>query len=130
MEISENITGLQHVGIPTEQFEATVMFYESLGCSEILRTEVVESDTPVSFLKIGGLVMEIYGCSDTAKKAGAIDHIALDVKDIEAAYEFVKQIGLVPLEDTIGELPFWENGIRYFTVVGPNGEKVEFCQRL
>lgn len=130
MQIKENITGLQHIGLPTQEFQVTVDFYESLGFSEILRTEVNESHQPVSFLKNGNLVMEVYGCEKTSGETGAIDHIALDVKNIDAAYEAIKQMGLVLLEDQIGSLPFWENGIRFFTIVGPNGEKVEFCQRL
>ena len=26
------------------------------------------------------------------------------------------------------ELPFWEKGIRYFNIKGPNEEVVEFCE--
>jgi lactoylglutathione lyase len=130
MQIKENITGLQHIGLPTQEFLKTVEFYESLGFCEMLRTEVSESHQPVSFLKNGNLIMEVYDCEKTVRETGAIDHIALDVKDIDAAYEAIRQMGMALLEDQIGSLPFWENGIRYFTVVGPNGEKVEFCQRL
>lgn len=129
MQIKENITGLQHIGLPTEKFQITVDFYESLGFCEILRTEVGESNQPVSFLQNGNLVMEVYGCEKTSGWTGAIDHIALDVNDIDDAYEAIKQMGLNLLDDKIESLPFWENGIRFFTVVGPNGEKVEFCQR-
>ena len=38
--------------------------------------------------------------------------------------------GLAPLEDAIQFLPFWENGVRFFNLLGPNGETVEFSQRL
>jgi len=128
--IKENITGLQHIGIPTERFQTTVKFYESLGFCELLRTEVSEYHQPVSFLKNGSLIMEVYGCEKTSSEVGVIDHFALDVSDIDAAFEDIKEMGLGLQEDKIGFLPFWENGIRYFTAIGPNGEKVEFCQRL
>lgn len=62
--------------------------------------------------------------------AGAIDHLALDVDDIESAWEEVRTAGLAPLEDAIQFLPFWENGVRFFNLLGPNGETVEFSQRL
>jgi len=130
MDFKENITGLQHIGIPTEEFQATVKFYKSLGFCEILRTEVSEPHQPVSFLKNGNLIMEVYGCGKASNEVGAIDHIALNVVDIDAAFEDIKEMGLVLQEDQIGFLPFWDNGIRYFTVFGPNNEKVEFCQRL
>lgn len=63
-------------------------------------------------------------------RPGAIDHLALDVDDIESAWEEVRMAGLAPLEDAIQFLPFWENGVRFFNLLGPNGETVEFSQRL
>ena len=65
-----------------------------------------------------------------ARRPGAIDHLALDVDDIESAWEEVRMAGLAPLEDAIQFLPFWENGVRFFNLLGPNGETVEFSQRL
>ena len=66
----------------------------------------------------------------SARRPGAIDHLALDVDDIESAWEEVRMAGLAPLEDAIQFLPFWENGVRFFNLLGPNGETVEFSQRL
>ena len=36
--------------------------------------------------------------------------------------------GLEVIEE--GQLPFWENGVKYFTILGPNREKLEFNQYL
>ena len=33
-------------------------------------------------------------------------------------------------KDTIHFLPFWDNGVRFFTIEGPNKEKIEFSQYL
>mgnify|MGYP000383944439 CR=1 FL=1 len=55
---------------------------------------------------------------------------SVDVDDIESAWEEVRMAGLAPLEDAIQFLPFWENGVRFFNLLGPNGETVEFSQRL
>ena len=63
-------------------------------------------------------------------KSGAVDNIALDVKDIEKTYELINQEGLNTTQDTIHFLPFWENGVKFFTIEGPNKEKVEFSQYL
>ena len=130
MLINENITGLQHIGIPTQKFKDTVDFYKSLGFSEVMKTEVEEIHQPVSFLEIGNLMMEIYGSDDTSQATGVINHIALNVINIESAYETIQKLGLSTVEGKIETLPFRENGIRYFSVIGLNGEKVEFCQRL
>ena len=63
-------------------------------------------------------------------EAGAIDHMAIDVKDIEKVYEMINQAGLNTTNDTVHFLPFWENGVKFFTIEGPNKEKVEFSQYL
>ena len=26
--------------------------------------------------------------------------------------------------------PFWGEGVKFFTIQGPDGEKIEFCERL
>mgnify|MGYP000166964122 CR=1 FL=1 len=49
-------------------------------------------------------------------RAGAIDHVALDVKDIEEIYQYINQAGLNTTQDSIHFLPFWENGVKFFTI--------------
>ena len=74
--------------------------------------------------------METYENRAAVLKAGAIDHVALDVKDIEEVYQYINEQGLNTTKDTIHFLPFWENGVRFFTIEGPNKEKIEFSQYL
>ena len=38
--------------------------------------------------------------------------------------------GMNNMNDQINFLPFWENGVKFFTIEGPNKEKVEFGQIL
>ena len=59
-----------------------------------------------------------------------IDHISLDVDDIEAAWDAVKAAGYTPIETEIDGLPYFEKGVRFFNIAGPNAETVEFCQIL
>ena len=82
------------------------------------------------FLTCGGLCIETYECAAPARRPGAIDHLALDVDDIESAWEEVRMAGLAPLEDAIQFLPFWENGVRFSTYWAPTERSVEFSQRL
>ena len=123
-------TGVQHVGIPTNNIEETIAFYEKLGFEKVFETVNEEANEKVAFLKHGTLVMETYENRAAVLKAGAIDHVALDVKDIEEVYQYINEQGLNTTKDTIHFLPFWENGVRFFTIEGPNKEKVEFSQYL
>lgn len=38
--------------------------------------------------------------------------------------------GLNTTNDEVHFLPFWENGVKFFTIEGSNKEKVEFSQYL
>jgi catechol 2,3-dioxygenase-like lactoylglutathione lyase family enzyme len=130
MKASDYITSLQHVGIPTDDLEKTVLFFTGLGFKAALRTVNEKAGEQVCFLKLQNLCIEVYQTGNTAKKPGAIDHIALDVTDIEKTFETVKAGGYTLLDQEIQFLPFWDNGVRFFTILGPNGEKVEFSQML
>ena len=143
MDLKNYSTGVQHIGIPTNDIDKTVDFYHKLGFETAFETvtkklltpyglETVneEADEKVVFLKLGTLVVEAYENHAAVLRAGAIDHVALDVKDIEEIYQYVNQAGLNTTQDSIHFLPFWENGVKFFTIEGPNKEKVEFSQYL
>lgn len=130
MEWNENVTGIQHVGIPTNDLEKTVEFYRSLGFSVALRTVNEAAGEQVCFLRLKNLCIETWQNGRAAGSPGAIDHIALDVADVEAAFAGARAQGCRLLDEEIQFLPFWEKGVRFFTILGPNGEKVEFSQML
>lgn len=130
MDTKTYTTGVQHVGIPTNNIEETIAFYEKLGFEKVFETVNAAANEKVAFLKHGTLVMETYENRAAVLKAGAIDHVALDVKDIEEVYQYINEQGLNTTKDTIHFLPFWENGVRFFTIEGPNKEKIEFSQYL
>ena len=130
MDWIENITGVQHLGIPTNDIEKTIDFYMSLGFCIVLRTVNEAAGEQVCFLQLKNLVIETYQNGNAINKTGAIDHFSLDVCDIEAAFAQAKRCDYMMLDSEIQFLPFWKHGVRFFTILGPNGEKVEFCQML
>ena len=130
MKLKEQLNGIQHVGIPTNDIEKTIHFYETLGFEIAFQTVNEEADEKVAFLKLNTLVIETYENKAAKMEDGAIDHIAIDVKDIEKVYEMIGEAGLNTTKDTVHFLPFWENGVKFFTIEGPNKEKVEFSQYL
>ena len=130
MNLKEQFNGIQHIGIPTNDIEATIDFYKAIGFEIAFRTVNEEADEKVAFLKLNTLVVEIYENKAAKMEAGAIDHMAIDVKDIENVYEMINQAGLNTTNDIVHFLPFWENGVKFFTIERPNKEKVEFSQYL
>ncbi|WP_443725751.1 VOC family protein, partial [Ruminococcus callidus] len=94
MNLQDNATGFQHIGFPTNDLQETIAFYEKLGFSVALRTYNEEAGEAVAFLQLGNLMLEIYENHQASMQAGAWDHLAIDVKDIEAAYEEICALGL------------------------------------
>ncbi|MEI3204016.1 MAG: VOC family protein [Lachnospiraceae bacterium] len=130
MNLQEFATGVQHVGIPTNDMEATVNFYHRLGFETAFETINEAANEKVVFLKLHNLVMEAYENHQAKMESGAIDHVAIDVKDIEETWKFINESGLNTTKDTIHFLPFWSNGVKFFTIEGPNKERIEFSQYL
>ena len=130
MNLREQLNGVQHIGIPTNDIEKTIEFYQKLGFEIAFQTVNEEANEKVVFLKLHTLVIETYENKAAVMQSGAIDHIAIDVKDIEKVYAMINQAGLNSTQDTVHFLPFWENGVKFFTIEGPNKEKVEFSQYL
>ena len=130
MTMKEIATGLQHIGVPTGDMDATIHFYHALGFETIFETVNAEAGGRVNFFKLGDLVIETYEVTEPKLMPGAVDHIAINVKDIEEAFRFVNEAGLNNTNDIIHSLPFFENGVKFFTIEGANKEKVEFNQFL
>ena len=75
------------------------------------------------------LTLEVWTMDPTPMENGAINHFALDSTDIEASFAEAQKLGLNFAEGSIQHIDtFWSNGIRYFNVLGPNHEVIEFCQ--
>lgn len=122
--------GLQHVGLPTNDLKATIAFYESLGFETVYQVRNEAAGEDVAFLRLKNLTIEAYENGRAAMQSGAIDHIAIDVDDVEAAYRLAQEQGYQIVSNGVEFLPFWQNGVKFFILLGPNQERVEFNQYL
>ena len=128
MNVQDYVTGIQHIGLPVREMDKTLSFYKELGFEEAYST--MNGQSRVVFIKQKNLVIEFYEKDDACNEVGVIDHIALDVTNIESTFDIVTSLGYKILDEAIQYLPFWEKGVRFFTILGPNGEKIEFSQML
>lgn len=107
MDIKDFTTGVQHIGIPTDDIEKTIEFYHALGFETALRT--INGTEEVAFLQLHNLTIETYQNRQAKMEYGAIDHIAIDVKDIENLFNVVKEAGTFKMLDRqVNSLPFWK----------------------
>lgn len=126
MKIGDYCTGIQHIGLPTSDMDGTLRFYSKIGFKPIFNT--INDGHRVYFLQLGDLIIEAYEAENCAGKTGAIDHVSLNVKNIDEVFAQVRMEGYKTEDKEVNYLPFFENGVRFFTIVGPNSEKVEFNQ--
>ena len=127
MEWKDNLTGLQHLGIPTKDIDKTIAYYQMIGFE--LVHETMNGENRVAFLKWNDLIIETYESNQVSEVTGVVDHIAMNVLDIDAAYEHITGLG-IKITEEITFLPFWDKGIKYFLTEGPNKERLEYTQYL
>lgn len=139
MLLDSNLKGMQHLGIPVRNIEKSKNWYiEILGFQVIYETKIDSDDgnIAVAFLKAHNLTIEMYQLSGKeleeikSRKHGHLDHLAFDVDDIEAVYEKLCNAGIKAIEGIPKFLPFWEKGVKFLTILGPDDEKIEFNQKL
>jgi lactoylglutathione lyase len=136
MELALN--GFQHLGIPVTDLERSVAFYRRLGFEPVMSSDFdLNGDKgKMSMLQRGEMIIELYQFPPAelaeikTRKDGHIDHMAFDVSDVDATYQWMKAEGFAPIEPAPVFLPFWKNGCRYFNIAGPDGERLEFNQIL
>lgn len=133
-----NLNGLSHVGIRVNDIIPSENFYQQLGFKVFSKDRVPLGDVEIelSTWSYGDFELELvklHGADPQEvfeRKDGLIDHIAMQVRDINQAFDELRSSGLETLENEPVELPIFKNGVKYFTVRGPTDEKIQFLQVL
>ncbi len=132
------INRLQHIGLPITNLQTSQAFYEKLGFGAVMQAGFAYEggQGQVAMMQRGDIVIELYQMPEPElsrvkqRPDGRIDHLAFDVDDIEETYALLKKEGFPIVEAQPLFLNFWARGCRYFNVLGPDGERLEFCQIL
>jgi len=132
------INHLQHVGIPVTDIQRSEAFYASLGFHKATQSpfDHKEGKGKMVMMKLKDIIIELYEFpgEDLAeigsRKDGHIDHLTFDVSDIDKAFSELKKASFNIVEEKPVFLPFWENGCKYFNILGPDNERLEFNQLL
>lgn len=130
------LLGWDHLAVRVKNLKETIAFYAGLGFE---KSGSGYLDTPDGRLQIGfvtckGFTLELIELSGAVTEEketwenGKIDHIALDVENVQEAFLEARRKGYQVLDFAVQELPLFEHGCRFFTILGPNGERIEFNQ--
>ncbi len=137
-QISQLINHLQHIGIPVTNVLTSELFYNQFGFSKVMQSEFREDcgNGTCVMMKNKEIILELYQVPEQMlqevrdRKDGHIDHITFDVDDIDLTFNLLKQASFNVIEPAPVFLPFWENGCKYFNILGPDSERLEFNQLL
>lgn len=133
------INHIQHIGIPVNDIIISEAFYKKLGFKNIMSsTFEIESEEGgiVAMMERNNMIIELYQMPESKlseirdRKNGHIDHIDFDVDDIDITFRKLKENDFQIIEEQPVFLNFWKKGCKYFNILGPNGERLEFNQIL
>lgn len=126
MSLTAYVDDVQHIGIPTTDLAQSIAFWNSLGFTKV--GQFKNGEGQVAFMRLNHLTIETWTLAETPMRPGAINHISLNTTDADKTFTEVKAAGFKLIDQHVQSLPFWEHGIKYFNIEGPNGEIVEFCE--
>lgn len=132
------INHIQHVGLPVTNLQVSEAFYERLGFSNVMASgfDYEGGRGAVAMMRRDGIILELYQMPEAqlqeirTRKDGHIDHIAFDVDDVDEAFATLKNAEFAIVEAEPVLLKFWKKGCKYFNVLGPDGERLEFNQLM
>ncbi|CAN5472590.1 VOC family protein [soil metagenome] len=135
--VTLSLKAIQHVGIPVTDIKVSEKFYTDLGFKNVMQANFHNNETGTCLMmQQGNIVIEIYQMPDrelpaiASRKDGHVDHVAFDVSNIDEIFFILKTSGYTIVEDAPVFLKFWDKGCRFFNILGPDNERLEFNQVL
>ncbi|MDB5013086.1 MAG: hypothetical protein JWQ25_1288 [Daejeonella sp.] len=133
-QVPITINHLQHAGIPVSDIAVSEIFYNRLGFENVMQSEFILEGKPgvCMMMKNKDVIIELYQLPDhklaeiKSRSDGHVDHIAFDVDDVDSTFQTLKNAGYRIVEEEPVFLSFWKQGCKYFNILGPDGEKLEF----
>ena len=132
--IENKPTGLQHIGLPVINFDASLSFYSGLGFETAALKRNMDG-YHCAMIRLGNCMIEIYESlapdknGVASRRDGKIDHIAFECENLDGLFNECVAKGYEIVTNGIQTTGIWENGGRYFIIEGPNGERLEFAKK-
>jgi catechol 2,3-dioxygenase-like lactoylglutathione lyase family enzyme len=136
--VTLSLKAIQHVGIPVTDIKVSEKFYTDLGFKNVMQANFTHENERGTCIMMqqGDIIIEIYQMPGKAlpaiasRKDGHVDHVAFDVANIDEIFFILKTSGYIIVEDAPVFLKFWDKGCRFFNILGPDNERLEFNQVL
>jgi len=121
------ILGIDHIGVVTRDIASAVTFYTGLcGFEAAIVEDVPAMHMKICYVKKGNEVIELLEPEKKEGGAFGLKHIAFLCRDSDAVLELVRNKGFKLLHKE----PVSHGNIRFFFCIAPDGEMVEFVERM
>ena len=130
--MKELYQGLGHIAVHTRDIRESIAFYERIG-GTLEKQDVIstpEGDKLLALVDFAGFLLElIQSPTPVPMGEGNIPHIAVTVKDVDAAAAALRAAGVDTFtkpEKTV--LPALFGGLENWFFTGPSGEQIELLK--
>jgi catechol 2,3-dioxygenase-like lactoylglutathione lyase family enzyme len=128
-----DITGLAHICVYTRDMSKSLVFYTDTLGFEVVHSTRLDAGYGFAMVRRGSCIIELLEPEDVNKTkprtGGVVDHVALEVKDINTVFAKLKAKG-VSFTTPIIDDPNLMGGVRIAFFRGPSGESFELFEYL
>jgi lactoylglutathione lyase len=121
-----SVIGLHHAGLYVSSLERSIAFYRDTFALE-LAERVTFGGEEIAFLSMGSGRLELIEAAGSARPTGVIDHVALEVDDLDRTIDRLRQRGVKLLDAAPVAVPVLH--ARIFFCLGPDRERIELFAR-
>lgn len=118
---------IDHINLSVPNLDDAVEFYTNTLGFKIVG-EFQKGDMKFVFVSNGTITYEIM--QKTEFQIGTLEHMAYSSTDLQKDYDYFKSVKpdiLMTEINFVAEL--FDNGMNFFFIKSPTGERIEFCQR-
>ena len=123
------VLGLAHIGLDAVDTKKCADFFVNHLNFEHIASEPFDNGT-IEFVGNGTCVLEIVPAEKSNKPHGQVNHFAMEVKNVDAAKEYLESIGCVFEGEPLQLEGFLKKGVRAAFFEGPEGMRLEIFQYL
>ena len=119
------ILGLHHAGVHVASLERSIAFYQAVfGLRPAERLSVGAEQ--IAFLEAASSHVELIADDTAGRQTGVVDHLALEVDDVDAWVAWLRERGVPLLDQAPIEVPTLSARILF--CLGPDGERIELFE--
>jgi lactoylglutathione lyase len=119
------VRGLHHTGIYVSNLERSVAFYQDVFGLEVA-DRLSFGGEKIAFLRVGSSRLELIETDAPVRQTGVVDHIALEIADLDSLVQRLREHGVRLLDQTPIAVP--ELDARILFCLGPDAERIELFE--